>query len=209
MRRHQIPTALALSAMLLLAATTGVLAKDGSIVTFDASLPSDPEPGTEITVGWTAETLGENGQLVPFNAEGMFVRLIPATGDPIEVVGVQSPLGHYVATVTVPDGGIVDVEAGLRGESCSGGTCQRSDLMFAIDESVTAAMAPGGPARIPGANAPQDAPADAGSPASPAGDLRPIAVIGLALAAAAIGGGWIVARERGRVRPIRTGSSRS
>jgi len=46
-----------------------------------------------------------DGSRIPFNAEGVFVRVLPASGDPVEVVGRQDRLGHYVATVTVPTGG--------------------------------------------------------------------------------------------------------
>lgn len=93
MVRRQLPTALMLSALLVLAATGSALAKDDAIATLDTSLPSDPEPGSEITVGWTVESPGESGELEPFNAEGMFVRLIPTTGDPVEAVGHQDRLG--------------------------------------------------------------------------------------------------------------------
>ena len=198
MLRRQIPTALLLSTLLVLAVTVGVLAKDGAIVTLDAALPADPEPGSEITVGWSVETPGQNGQMAPFNAEGMFIRLIPATGDPVEAAGRQDPPGHYVATVPVPAGGIHDVEFGLRGESCSGGTCQRSDILFAIDDSVIPMIETGAPANAPGPGTVASRPSDATPPAAPASDLQPLGLAGLALAAAAAVLGLVALRSRGR-----------
>jgi hypothetical protein len=215
MLRRQIPTAIMLSGILVLAMTAGVLAKGDAIVTLDASLPADPEPGTELTVGWTLETLGENGERFPFNAEAVFVRLVPASGEPVEVVGRQGPLGHYVATVTVPAGGIRDVEVGLRGESCTGGTCQRSDIMFAIDDSATPLFA-AAPARAGGANPGGAGDGAAAAPESAAGstslpsmtsDALPMGLLGLALALAAIVVAIAVVRMRGRA--LTTGSSRS
>ena len=211
MLRHQIPAAIVLSALLGLAATVGVMAKGDAIVTLDASVPGDPEPGTEITVGWTVGTPLENGGMAPFNAVWMFIRLIPTTGDPVEAVGRQGPLGHYAATLTVPAGGIRDVEVGLGGESCSGGTCQRSDMLFTIDESAVPATGPAAPANVPGAGAPQQATVDATSPAGAQGDLRLFGIVGLALVTAAVVVGVFVARGRGRARarPLTAGSSRS
>lgn len=198
MLRRQLPNALLLSTLLALAATPGVLGKDGAIVTLDASLPADPEPGSEITVGWTVETPGEDGQMAPFNAEGMFIRLIPATGDPVEAVGQQSPAGHYVASVTVPAGGISGIEVGLRGESCTGGTCERSDILFAIDDSAVPVFDAGAAANAPAPDKVTSEPAGGTAPVAPASDLRPLGIAGLALAAGLAVLGLVALRSRNR-----------
>lgn len=209
---RQIPTAIILSCVLVLAVTAGVVAKGDAIVTLDASLPADPEPGSEITVGWTVETLGENDARYPLNAEGMFIRLIPANGEPVEAVGAQDPLGHYVATITVPGGGIEGIEVGLRGESCSGGTCQRSDILFVIDDSMTPVFAPAAPeaAAVAGEGADSgtavEGPASATSAGSVGPDLVLLGLIGLAVAAAASIMAGVVIRNRGRT--VTPGSSR-
>lgn len=207
MLRRQVPAALALSTLMILAATVGTAAKGDAIVTLNSTLPGDAEPGSEITVGWTVEMPIEGG-MAPYSSEHMIIRLIPSTGNPVEAAGQQGPPGHYVATLTVPSGGISDVEVGLLGESCSGGTCQRSDLLFTIDESVVPAISPGTPASVPGANAPGQAPVDTAPPAGAAGDLRGFIMLGLAMAAAAIVVGVLIARDRGR-RGITASSSRS
>ncbi len=201
---RRIPTAIALATLLAIAGTLTAVAKDNAIVTLDATLPGDAEPGSEITVGWTVETPGENGQTSPFNAEGMFIRLIPTTGDPVEAVGRQGPIGHYVATISVPAGGIREVEAGLRGESCTGGTCQRSDLMFTIDELTVPAVAP---ANVAGPNTAPQAPVDTTPPVSIATDPEPLGLAVLGLAALAIALGLVFLRFRGR--SLTPGSSRS
>ena len=206
MVRRQLPTAVLLSTLLALGVTAGVLAKDGAIVTLDSSLPSDPDPGSEIIVGWTVQVAGQGGQLEPFNAEAMFVRLVPASGEPIEVVGRQDPPGHYVATVTVPAGGIRDVVFGLRGESCSGGTCQPSDILFAVDDSVVPVFAPAGAQAASEPNAPA-APDGTAPSVGVSGDPQSLGFVGLALAAAAIVVAAVVLRARGR--DLTPGSSRS
>jgi hypothetical protein len=206
MTRRSIPVSLVLSAAFLLVSALTVFAKDDAIVTLDASIPGDAEPGSEITVGWTVETLGEGGQPVPFNAEAMFVRVIPASGDAVDIVGRQDQPGHYVATVTVPAGGIGEVAFGLRGESCTAGTCQRSDLMFTIDDSTTPAIAPGAAVRAPEAGAPA-APVDETVPVTATNDPQPLAVLGLVLASTALLGALVVVRARGRT--LSAGSSRS
>lgn len=206
MVRRQFPSALLLATLLALGATAGVLAKDDAIVTLDASLPANPEPGSEITVGWTVETLGENGTREPFNADSMFVRVTPPTGEPVEVVGTQGPAGHYVATVTVPPGGIEAVALGLRGESCTAGTCQPSDIMFTIDDSAMPVFEPAPPATVTDGVAAPEAPAATTSPANVGGGPLPWAVVGLALATAILLA-MIALRARGRA--FTPGSSRS
>ena len=203
MLRRQIPTAMLLATVLALGASLTALAKEEAIVTLDASLPSDPQPGSEITVGWTVETPGDDGERLPFNAEGMFFRLLPPSGDPVEAIGTQSPLGHYVATITVPAGGIRAVEVGLRGESCTGGTCQRSDILFAIDDSTVRVFGPSGPVSNAAEVTAPDSPATTTSPGIGASDLQPVGIMGLGLAVIALVAG--AAFLRGRRRALTPG----
>ena len=209
MLQRQIPIAFLLSTMVALVATAGVLAKGDAIVTLDTSLPRDPDPGSEITVGWTVETALEDGTRAPFNAEWMFIRLIPTTGEPVEAVGQQDTLGHYVATLTVPAGGIADVAIGLGGESCSGGTCQRADMRFAIDERAMPVFKTA-PAIVSGAGAAAEAPeapAQVTSSVDTAGGLQPSGIVGIAAVVAAIA--VALGLLRGRGRTLTPGSTRS
>lgn len=203
MLRRQIATATLLGLILALASALTALAKGDAIVTLDSSLPSHPDPGSEVTIGWTVEVPVENGQMAPFNAEGMFIRLISATGDSVEAVGRQSPLGHYAATLAVPVGGISDVEVGLRGESCIAGICERSDMLFAIDETTIPAIAPvaevapvasvaaAGPASL-------EDPAGATAPVHGSSDTGSLGLAGVGLAAVALVLGLTVLLTRSR-----------
>jgi hypothetical protein len=138
MSRRRFAATLLLMFAVAIATAPVVLAKDNAVARLDAPLPPDAEPGSAITVGWTVEVPVTNGSPAPFNGDSMFIRLVPTSGEPVEVVGAQDRIGHYVATVTVPAGGVQNVEFGLRGESCSNGTCERSDLMFVVAEGAVA-----------------------------------------------------------------------
>jgi len=187
-----------LAVTLTLTAAAAALAKEDAIVTLDAALPTDPQPGSEITIGWTVESPVIGSASEPFNAEGVFIRLVPASGDPVEAVGHQDPPGHYVATLTVPSGGLRDVEIGIRGESCSLGTCQRSDLLFVIDEPVAQGRA------LPDAGIPDAGVPDAAVPDAGSGGSQPSAVVVLALAAGAIVFALALMRTRGRTPASRS-----
>lgn len=187
LRRHAAASIL-LALTLALMTTTAALAKGDAVATIDAPLPPDADPGTEITVGWTVTVPVDDGSPAPFNAEAMFIRLVPVTGEAVEVIGRQDRPGHYVATVTMPAGGLRDVEFGLRGESCSNGTCERSDIMFTTGEAPLEAAIP----------------ASTASPSAPAMDL-PVVLAVLAGIALLAGIGATMLRT-GRVEP---GSTRS
>jgi hypothetical protein len=188
MLRQHAAASILLGIALALMVTTAALAKGDAVATIDSPLPPDADPGTEITVGWTVTVPVPDGSPAPFNAEAMFIRLIPNAGEPVEVVGRQDRLGHYVATVTMPAGGLRDVEFGLRGESCSGGTCERSDLIFTTAEAPLAAA-------IRSATA---------STAAPAMDLS--VVLALLAGVAILAGIGATTLRSGRVEP---GSTRS
>jgi hypothetical protein len=67
-----------------------------------------------------------------FGAGGVFVRLASASGGAAETAFAREDRGRYTATVVVPEGGIGDVEIGLRGW-VSGDVARRtSDLLFPI-----------------------------------------------------------------------------
>jgi hypothetical protein len=71
------------------------------------------------------------GTTEPFSAEGVYVRLTPASGSPVDVVARQDRAGHYIASVTVPPGGLGAVVIGLQGTACmANGECSRADEIF-------------------------------------------------------------------------------
>lgn len=200
MLRRNLAAATLIAFFLSALAGTAVLAK-GGVATLDSQLPSDPEAGSELTVGWTVGTPLEDGSSAPFSASGMFIRLIPATGEPVEAIGTEDRAGHYTATIVVPEGGIAEVEFGLRGESCVQGVCERSDFMFAVAEAPAEAAPPvvaAPPAQEPGTS-------------QPTGETATSPALDLAVLLAILGGVAILAgigATMARGRRLEPGSTR-
>ena len=95
-----------------------------------SQVPLYATPGTRIHVTWTLTSA--DGR--PFGAGGVFVRLRSASGAKPEIgyAPTSSASGEYAATVVVPEGGIGDVEIGLRGWTSGPTGRHRSDLLFPI-----------------------------------------------------------------------------
>ncbi|MDQ3644706.1 MAG: hypothetical protein M3356_04265 [Actinomycetota bacterium] len=93
----------------------------------------------------------ERGGRHPFTALGVFVRLLSASGgEPVQAVGIEGPLGRYVANVTVPEGGVDAIQIGLEGtRTYPGGRTEDADVYFPLDNDPLARRA-GTPA--PGAS---------------------------------------------------------
>ena len=122
------------SAVLVLAgaavASVPAAAKDGVHATLTTRIPLDAEPGTQLMIGWTLGYF-EDGARRPFGASGVFVRLRSASGAAAETEFAAQDSGNFSATVAVPQGGIGDVEIGLRGYT-SGVRSGRADMLFPI-----------------------------------------------------------------------------
>jgi hypothetical protein len=103
-------------------------------------LPLDAAPGEKLTVVWALGGVDEQGRHRPFNAIGVFVRLLSASGGG-STVGFAThdahPDGRYDAQVVVPKGGIGGVQIGLRGSSDAGA----SDARFPLENDPFAAPA--------------------------------------------------------------------
>jgi hypothetical protein len=177
----------AVMAAFLVAAPTA-LAKSEVTARLDTSPPRGAEPGETIRLAWSLVLPDEEGRERPFNAEGIFVRLLSASGAAPTVAYASPgahPDGRYTAEIAVPEGGIGRVEIGLAGTSCTPDGCRRSDMMFPVDESTAAAAA----SVVP--------PAEESSRA-----WLPLA--STLAAAAAVLAAWLVARRR----PVRGNSWR-
>jgi hypothetical protein len=107
-----------------------VAAKDGVHATLTTNVPLDATPGTKLKIGWRLAYV-EDGKRRAFGASGVFVRLGSASGAAAETRYAKEDSGAYTATVAVPEGGIGDVQVGLRGYT-SGVRTGRSDLLFPI-----------------------------------------------------------------------------
>ena len=118
--RHVRPIVVTLLALgMAVSAAGSVLAKgEAAQLTLDEPLPIDAPPGSEVEIAWTLGVMVGDGTTQPFSAQGVFVRLTPASGPPVEVVARQDRSGHYIASVTVPPGGLGAVAIGLQGTAC-------------------------------------------------------------------------------------------
>jgi hypothetical protein len=109
--------------------------KDGVRATLTTSVPLDARAGTHLRVSWTLASLDEQGKRHPFGANGVFVRLLSASGDPAETGFAPTgdyTTGEYTATVVVPEGGIGDVRIGLRGFTSGANGTHNGDMLFPI-----------------------------------------------------------------------------
>jgi hypothetical protein len=111
-----------------LVAALPAAAKEGVTATLTTTIPLDASAGTSLDLAWTLASA--DGK--PFGAGGAFVRLLSATGERAQTGFARGDTGHYAATVRVPEGGIGDVEIGLRGFTSGATGTHRSDLLFPI-----------------------------------------------------------------------------
>ena len=128
---------LVVACSLLLAAPPVALGKENVTARLLTPLRLDAAPGERFTVVWALGEVDEQGRREPFNAIGVFVRLLSASGGR-PTTGFATPDAHpqgrYDARVTVPEGGIGGVQVGLRGSS---------DTLFPLENDPFATPAGG------------------------------------------------------------------
>jgi hypothetical protein len=130
LRRLALGFAGVVAAALVVALPVG--AKEGVKATLTTRIPLDAPAGTRLRVSWTLAYPAENGRRKPFGAGGVFVRLRSASGAKAETGFTPSgayTTGEYTATVVVPEGGIGDVQIGLRGFADG---VRPADMLFPI-----------------------------------------------------------------------------
>lgn len=98
-----------------LAAAGSASTKEGARSDLTTRLPVGAAPGTLVRVGWIVSAPDGQGNMRPFGATGMFVRLLSRTGAPATTGFASQSAGRYSAEVRVPRGGIGGVRTGLRG----------------------------------------------------------------------------------------------
>jgi hypothetical protein len=131
MTLRRLSVALFVVAVAALVSALPAASKDGVTATLTTNVALDAEPGTELWVAWTL-AYPEDGRRRPFGASGVFVRLVSASGAVARTVFAPEDRGRYAATVVVPEGGIGDIEIGLRGWVSGATGSRRSDLLFPI-----------------------------------------------------------------------------
>jgi hypothetical protein len=145
MRARRLMVVLAVLAMacsLLVGAGPAALGKEGVKARLLTQLRVDAAPGEQLTLVWALARTDEQGRRQPFNAIGVFVRLLSASGGR-PTIGFATPDAHpqgrYDAQVAAPEGGIGGVQIGLRG-SIDGAP---SDELFPLENDPLAAPARG------------------------------------------------------------------
>lgn len=166
-------------------------AKEGVTATLTAPIPLDAAAGSQLRVTWRLFSVDDRGQRRPFGASGVFVRLRSPSGADVEEAsapGDGRATGEYEATVTVPEGGIGDVELGLMGWQSGPSGTRRADLIFPITNDPLTRTAR---TAAPGSTSASDARA---RPASAA----PLLVAGMLAVFALLAAGLALRSRRGR-----------
>jgi hypothetical protein len=126
-----------------LVAAPVALAKSDVTARLETAVPRDAEPGESVRLAWSLGFPDDQGRRQPFDAGGVFIRLVSASGES-RVAFTSSgarPNGRYTAEIKVPEGGIAEVEVGLAGTRCTPDGCERSDLLFPVEGSTAGAVA--------------------------------------------------------------------
>ena len=177
MRSLRVIVVVCVAALLVAPAALG---KEGVRATLTTPVALDASPGTTLHVGWKLA----NRDGTPFGGGDVFVRLRSATGAHAETAYTYGG-GTFAADVVVPEGGIGDVQIGIRGWSSGPDGTHEAPMFFPITNDPMP-----GPARI-------SAPADS--------TRWPVLLVAFGLLAAAVV--FAVFRYRGRL-PFNAGTAR-
>jgi len=134
MGSRRIFTLLGIVSLALVAALPAA-AKEGVHATLETAIPLDAPAGTHLKVRWKLGYADENGVRRPFGANGVFVRFLSGTGAGVTTGFAPSGAyenGRFSATVVVPEGGIRDVQVGLRGFTSGANGTHNADQLFPI-----------------------------------------------------------------------------
>jgi len=119
-------------AFVALVAAFPAAGKEGVKATLTTPVPLASPAGTALHVSWTLTYRDEDGRLRPFGGEGIFVRLLSASGGPSTTAFARGTTGGYAATVRVPEGGIRAIQIGIEGWSSGPNGTRRADELFPI-----------------------------------------------------------------------------
>ena len=155
---RRIAAAAGVALVAVLASATMALAKEGGIVTLAAPIPLDAEPGSTITVAFTATILTEDGPR-PVQGSPMVLRLTGPEGATTEAMATEvGRPGSYAVEIVVPAGGVDRADFGLRGTMTSeDGSSMVEDIPFDVD-GVLFALHPDTALTTPAAPAPNAPP---------------------------------------------------
>ena len=147
-RSRTLAGLLAVAAVLALAVSP-VAAKEGAIAKLETFVHRDAEPGSTIKVGWSTFMLTAGGEH-PIHSTVETMRLAGPGGDSTEAIGIETPAdsGHYLVSMTVPEGGIEQIQLSVRGDACIDTVgCDRVDYAFPLTDDALVSGTPVGIAK--------------------------------------------------------------
>jgi hypothetical protein len=197
-RSRTLASLLAITA-LLAPAVSPVAAKEGAIAKLDTAVHRDAEPGSTIKVGWSTFMLTAGGEH-PIHSTVETMRLAGPGGDSTEAIGIETPAdsGHYVVSMTVPEGGIEQIQLSVRGDACIETVgCDRVDYAFPLTDDALVSETPVGIAK-PAASVTKVTPVApaAADTTSVSNGLMPLVALGVAIALVGGLAALIVTRRR-------------
>jgi len=119
-------------ALVALVAALPAVGKEGVKATLTTDVPIAAPAGSTLRVAWTLAYRDDRGHRHPFDGEGIFLRLLSATGAPARTAFAHGTAGRYAATVRVPEGGIRAIQIGIRGWSSGPNGTRAADALFPI-----------------------------------------------------------------------------
>ncbi|MGZ4440646.1 MAG: hypothetical protein ACXVZN_09820 [Gaiellaceae bacterium] len=119
-------------AVVALVAAFPAAGKEGVKATLTTRVPLAAPAGTTLRVAWTLTYRDEHGRRRPFGGEGIFIRLLSASGGPSKTAFARGTAGGYTAIVRVPDGGIRTIQIGIEGWSSGPNGTRRADELSPI-----------------------------------------------------------------------------
>lgn len=124
-----------LVAVMLSATLALAKGESAGIVTLAAPIARDADPGSTLTVDFTAKVTDANGDAVPLRGTPVVLKLVGPDGTATEAVASERGTpGSYTATIEVPAGGITSAVFGLRGSALMpDGTSSLQDVPFDVD----------------------------------------------------------------------------
>jgi len=109
--------------------------ESAGLIRLEAPIPRDAEPGSTLTVEFTASMIDGQGRALPIQGSPIVLKLVGPDGSATEALASPTgAAGSYTATIRVPGSGITSAIFGLRGTAqLADGTSSLQDLPFDVD----------------------------------------------------------------------------
>lgn len=83
--------------------------------TLTSPVPKNAAAGSTVVIRWKLWSRDQHGKIVPFDAGGLFARLVNPAHTAAKTAPAHGRQGQYSATIRVPSGGIGMVQVGIMG----------------------------------------------------------------------------------------------